>query len=144
MTTITTQGLIDLINAKTLESSNLKLAIANKRAELEASPIYAEIAELEAKLKEVSKEDTELRDQAKETLINAGMKKFEALDGTIVQLNKKPWALIIEDESLVPSEYKKEKVTISIDKKQLKEDVKEGVIIDGVSIKEDFTLVIKR
>jgi hypothetical protein len=82
---------------------------------------------------------------AKDMMVNKGMKKFEALDWTIVQLNKKPWALVIEDESIESlNEYRKEKITISLDKASLKKDIKEWIIIDGVFIKEDFTLVIKR
>lgn len=143
MTQITTQWLVEKINAATIQAITLKWKIAEKKQALAQYPENKEIEEMEVLLKEINKEDTELRNTVKETLISAGMKKFEALDGTIVQLNKKPWALVIEDESLVPDEYKKEKITISVDKKQLKEDIKEGVIIEGVSIKEDYTLVIK-
>lgn len=143
MTQITTQGLVEKINSKTVQSITLKAQIAELKQKLSEYPENSQIEALEAQLKEVTKEDTELRNIAKETLMNAGLKKFEALDGTIVQLNKKPGALIIKDESLIPEEYKKEKVTVSIDKTALKKDVQEGLVIDGVSISEDYTLVIK-
>jgi hypothetical protein len=76
-------------------------------------------------------------------MIYNGLKKFEALNWTIIQLNKKPWALVIETEEFIPDEYKKEKTTISIDKTALKKDISEWLIIDWVSISEDYTLVIK-
>ena len=143
MTEITTQGIVEKINSTTIQSIQLKGKIAEVKQRLAEYPENREIEELNVLLKEITTEDTEMRNLAKDKMLNAGMKKFEALDWTTIQLNKKPWALVIEDESLIPDEYKKEKTTISIDKKQLKEDIKEWVIIDGVSIKEDYTLVIK-
>ena len=143
MTEITTQGIVERINSTTIQSIQLKGKIAEVKQRLAEYPENREIEKLNVLLKEITTEDTEMRNLAKDKMLNAGMKKFEALDWTTIQLNKKPWALVIEDESLIPDEYKKEKTTISIDKKQLKEDIKEWVIIDGVSIKEDYTLVIK-
>jgi hypothetical protein len=43
----------------------------------------------------------------------------------------------------VPQEYWKEKVTKSIDKTTLKNDIKEWLIIDWVTIEVDYNLVIK-
>ena len=144
MTEITTQSLVEQINSSTVLSMQLKSKITDKKKELEENELVIQIEEMEEQLKKVQKNETELKERVKETMMNAGMKKFEALDGTIVQLNKKPWALVIEDESILPlDEYRKEKVTVSIDKKQLKEDIKEWLIIEWVSIKEDYTLIIK-
>ena len=74
--------------------------------------------------------------------MDSWIKKFEALDWTIIQLNKKPWALVIESEDNI-EEYIKGKTTRTIDKKQLKEDIKQWVVIEWVYIKEDYTLAIK-
>lgn len=144
MTNLTTQGVIDQINAISTEMMTINLALSDKKRELSEMNITKDIQELEIKLREVQKIDAELREQAKQVMIQAGMKKFEALDGSVVQLNKKPWALVIEDETKIPKEYIKEKVTVSIDKTQLKDDIKEWLFIDGVYITEDYTLVIKR
>jgi hypothetical protein len=76
-------------------------------------------------------------------MISNGLKKFEALNWTIIQLNETPWALIIENEKIVPKEYIIKKITKTIDKKQLKEDIKEWLILEWVSIKKDYNLVIK-
>jgi len=144
MSELTTQGIVEKINSTTVQSIQLKGKIAEVKQRLAEYPENQELEELNKQLTEVTAEDTELRTLAKNKMIDAGMKKFEALDGTTIQLNKKPWALVIEDESIEAlNDYKKEKVTVSIDKKQLKEDIKEWIIIDGVSIKEDYTLVIK-
>lgn len=144
MTDIKTQGLVEAINSKTLEQADLNLTLSNLRAELENSEIAKNIKTIEWDLRELAKEDKELREQGKQILIDSWVKKFEALDWTIIQLNKKPWALVIEDDMLTElDEYRKTKTTITIDKKQLKEDIKEWVIIEWVYIKEDYSLVIK-
>jgi len=140
---ITTQSLAEKINASTILQMQLRVKIAEKRKELEASPLYAEIEMLKKQLQEEEKQDSEIRENMKQKMLSAGMKKFEALDGSVAQLNKTPASLVIEDESEIPEEYKKEKTTISVDKKQLKEDIKEGLILDGVCLKEDYNLVIK-
>lgn len=143
MTQITTQGIIEQINTVTANMADLNLRLANAKAELEQTELAREIKNLEMWLKEYTKVDKELREQGKQILIDSWIKKFEALDWTIIQLNKKPWALVIENEDNIWDEYKKEKTTITIDKKQLKEDIKQWVIIDWVYIKEDYTLAIK-
>jgi hypothetical protein len=90
MTEITTQGIIEQINSNTVQSIQLKGKIAEVKQRLAEYPENKELEEMNQLLKEITTTDTELRDMAKNKLIDAGMKKFEALDGTIVQLNKKP------------------------------------------------------
>ena len=142
MENIATQGIIDKLNKITIVQVDKSLELSNLKHELENSELVQNIKTIEWELRELKKQDTELREQWKQIMIDTWLKKFEALDWTIIQLNKKPWALIIEDDANV-DEYKKEKITISIDKKALKEDIKEWVIIEGVYIKEDYSLVIK-
>lgn len=143
MTEITTQGIVDNINNLTIQSIQKKQELTLKKQELQNLPLYLEIEKLEKEIQEISKQDSELREQGKQILITSNLKMFQALDRTIVQLNKKPWALIIEDETKVPDNYRNIKTQIVIDKEKLKKDIKQGVIIEWVSISEDYTLIIK-
>jgi len=143
MTQITTQSIVDTLNSIELMKANLNLQLLNKQEELRNTDLYKEIKDLEISIKQLEKQDEEIREQGKQILLSNWLKKFEALDWTIIQLNETPGALVIENEDLVPKEYKKEKVTISIDKKTLKEDIKQGLIIEWVSIEEDYNLAIK-
>jgi len=143
MTQITTQSIVDTLNSIELMKANLNLQLLNKQEELRNTDLYKEIKDLEISIKQLEKQDEEIREQGKQILLSNWLKKFEALDWTIIQLNKTPGALVIKNEDLVPKEYKKEKVTISIDKKALKEDIKQGLIIEWVSIEEDYNLAIK-
>ena len=143
MTQITTQSIVNALNSIEVMKAKLNLELMNKNMELRDTTLYQEIKDLETSIKELSTQETQIKEQGKNLLLNAGLKKFEALNGTIIQLNSTPWALKIEDESLVPQEYWKEKVTKSIDKTTLKKDIKEWLIIDWVIIEVDYNLVIK-
>ena len=147
MTEITTQdpqGIVDQINDLTIKKLQSKKLLAELTQELEETELYKRVQSGEEVLKNLSNEEAKLKETGKELMLNAWMKKFEALDWTVVQLNKKPWALTIEDDTISAlDEYRVEKTTTSIDKKLLKEHLKQWDLIDGVSIKEDYTLVIK-
>jgi hypothetical protein len=49
---------------------------------------------------------------------------------------------VIVDEQVIPSEYKKEKITVSIDKTAIKNDIKDGNDIMGAYIQYSQTLLI--
>jgi hypothetical protein len=143
MTNLTTQWIVDNLNWLDILKSKKSLELLNKKRELESLSIYKEIKELETEIKSIEKDETELKEKWKKILMDSWIKKFEALDWTTIQLNKKPGKLIIQNEDLIPSDYIKTKTTTSIDKKNLKEDIKQGVIVEWVSIETDYTLVIK-
>ena len=137
------QNIIDTLNGIELITTKLNLELFNKKEALKNLELYKEIQDIEISIKQLQKQEEQIREQGKQILLNAWLKKFEALDWTIIQLNSTPWALFIQDESKVPKEYIKEKITTSIDKKQLKEDIKQGLIVDWCSIEVDYNLVIK-
>ncbi len=143
MTTITTQWIVDKLNSITIESLNKKADLANKKEELTRLDLYNDIQDLEQQIRDLGKEDNDIREQWKQLLIDSWVKKFESLNGTTIQLNKKPWKLIIWDEDNIWDEYRKIKTTTTIDKKAVKEDILQWVIIEWVYIEEDYNLVIK-
>lgn len=137
------QSIVETLNWIELMKAKLNSDLLTKKQALIESDLYQEIHSLELSIKQLEKQDEEVREKGKELLLNAWLKKFENLDGTIIQLNETPWQLVIQDESLIPDEYKKTKTTISIDKTTLKNDIKEWLIIEWVSIEKDYKLVIK-
>lgn len=143
MTEITTQGIINFIQQTQTMKSKLNLELLNKKEQLKNLPLFIEIQDLETSIKELDKQEEQAKEQGKQIMIESWLKKFEWLDWTIVQLNKKPWALVIENETLIPKEYFKEKTTVSIDKTTLKKDISEWLIVEWCYISEDYSLVIK-
>jgi hypothetical protein len=124
MTQITTQSIVDTLNSIEVMKSKLNLELMNKNMELRDAPLYQEIKDLEMSIKELSTQETQIKEQGKNLLLNAGLKKFEALNGTVIQLNATPPAVKIINENLIPNEYKKTITTITIDKKLIKEEIK--------------------
>lgn len=143
MTQVTTQWIVDKLNTITVSTLTKKAELIKKQEELKQLDLYNEIQDLEYELKELSKQETELKETGKQILIDSGIKKFEALDWTIIQLNKKPWALVIEHEDDISEEYYNEKVTRTLDKKKIKDDIAQWCVFDWVYIKTDYSLVIK-
>ncbi len=143
MTQLAPQNIVETLNSIELMKSDLNLKLLNKKEELRKLDLFQEIHDLEISIKQLEKQDEEIREQGKQLLLNAWLKKFEALDWTIIQLNASPGSLVIEDESKIPAEYIKTKTTTSIDKTALKNDIKEWLIIEGCNIEVWYSLVIK-
>lgn len=56
---------------------------------------------------------------------------------------KKTTALEIDNEDTIPQEYFREKRSIELDKTKLKNDLEEGVSVQGACIKENQSIVIR-
>ena len=63
--------------------------------------------------------------------------------GTFLISKRRSERVDILDQNLIPKEYINEKVTYSPDKKKIKDDINNGVIIDGVAVIDNFNLQIK-
>lgn len=74
----------------------------------------------------------------KENMQRLEIQKLESELGTL-SIAKNPTSVEILDESLIPNDYKKEKVTITVDKTAIKNDLKAGKNIQGVRLVEDKT-----
>lgn len=78
------------------------------------------------------------KEYVKNNMEDMGLQKIETPLG-ILSVCKVPASLEVYDEKLIPDEYKKEKVTISIDKNAIKEALKNGQEVQGVKLVEDKT-----
>lgn len=140
---VTMDGLVNQIIAKASEKAHLSTRISDLEEVIHQSSEWTELQELKSQLTKTESEEQEMRDIAKQQMIDKDLKSITLLSGMTVQLNATPWALKIEDESKVWEEYWKEKVTRSIDKIKLKEDIKQGIWVEWVSIESDYKFIIK-
>lgn len=60
-----------------------------------------------------------------------------------IKLKKCPVSVDILDAEALPTEYIKEKMTTSIDKVKIKEEIMAGVIVPGAALKQNLRLEIK-
>lgn len=78
----------------------------------------------------------------RDNLIESGITHVSG-DEFTVALHRSPPSLQIENEELIPGKYKSEKTTFIIDKKQLKEDLINGEVVEKATLKRGFYLKIK-
>jgi len=127
------------IKSKTLE---YKALVAKLELELQESELVKRINKWKDLLKELNCEEISFKNKWIEILQASWIDKFES-NWIQVKLKQSVWRLVIDDETQIPEEYKKEKITIQIDKLTLKKDIHEWVIIDGVKIEQTLSLDIK-
>ena len=60
-----------------------------------------------------------------------------------IRLKKCPVSVEIQDENIIPGDYKKIKEVVSIDKLKIKEEILAGVIVPGAILKQNNRLEIK-
>ena len=121
---------------------DLNFEIQKLERELKETDIYKKIQWLKNDKKEVEDSIEARKAFVKERMLDAGLKSMEFTNQKVT-LKKSPWKLVIEDETVVPEEYKKEKVTVSIDKKKLKDVVSKWELeLPWVEIEYWYSLLI--
>lgn len=129
------------------QGNDLALALKNKstsiigyvrNSELMSEAIKNEIDRLTAMKKAVDNRIDKFKEYVKENMQHLEVEKIETELGTL-SIAKNPASVEIYDETLITDEYKKEKVTISIDKTAIKNDIKAGKEVQGARLIEDKT-----
>ena len=146
---------IDFTEADTEQLEAVKTAIkeqiANKGAgiiavvrnlEADTEAIKVEIKRLQDLKKSKENKIENLKKYTKECLEEAEIKKVSTTLGNI-SIRKLPGSVEVLEEDSIPAEYKKEVTTITIDKKSILADLKEGVVVPGVTLKTGTSLTIK-
>ena len=145
MTTITTTpALIAELSDITSKKLDYNNQITELQKELAQSELVSRINKWQAMITELNAREMKIKNNWIKILQKAWIDKFEA-NWVEVRIKTTAWSLIIDEEDLIPDEYKTEKVktTISIDKKLIKENIKEWEIIDWVHIEQKVSLEVK-
>lgn len=114
--------------------------IRNEESDIEG--IKAEIKRLQDLKKSKENKIENLKKYTKECLEDADIKKVSTSLGNMT-VRKNPASVDVLDESLIPSEYKREVVEVKVDKKAILADLKEGVVVEGAALKISTSLMIK-
>ena len=86
---------------------------------------------------------TRLKEYTKECMNIQGIKKLETSLGNI-SIRKTPASVKILDETKIPLEYLNVKQVTSIDKKTLLDDLKDGLVLEGIAeLSQGTSLTIK-
>lgn len=120
---------------------SLKLDIANLERELYATEFRKAIQDKKQELQVLENIENEKKTNIVNSMLQIGLKSVEFVNQKFT-LKKSPWSLKINDEELIPQEFKKEKVEIIIDKKAIKDKISNGEDIAGCEIVYSHNLVI--
>ncbi|MCC3668642.1 siphovirus Gp157 family protein [Terrisporobacter mayombei] len=122
------------------KGTGIILIVRNLESDIEV--IKAEIKRLQDLKKSKENKVENLKKYTKECLEEADIKKISTSLGNI-SLRKLPGSVEVLEEDSILKEYKKEVITITIDKKAILADLKEGIVINGVTLKTGTSLSIK-
>lgn len=129
------------------QGNDLALALKNKstsvvgyvrNSELTSEAIKNEIDRLTAMKKALDNRTSKFKEYVKENMERLDLKKIETKLGTL-SVASNPASVEIFNETLVSEEYKKEKVTVTIDKTAIKNALKSGKEVQGARLIEDKT-----
>lgn len=138
------QGLLEKMVAQEENWDSKAIRVAKYLNQLSADEkqIDAEIDRLTKRKKSTANAHSSLHDLLMWQMRNFG--KDEIKDATIsIKFKENPVSVLIHDESMIPAQYKKEKVTVTVDKIALKKAHAEGFEIDGAVFVRNKKLAIK-
>ena len=131
----------DIIKTQ-IETKGTGIIAVIRNEESDIDSIKAEIKRLQDLKKSKENRIENLKKYTKECLEEADLKKVSTSLGNMT-VRKNPASVDVLDESLIPVEYKREVVEVKVDKKAIPADLKEGVVVEGATLKNSTSLMIK-
>ena len=130
-------------NFRTLQTkrATAQIELRNLEMELQQTEFRKAIQEKRMEVAELEKKESEMKANIMNWMLQNQLKSIEFTFQKFT-VKKNPWSLVIEDESKIPDEFKKEKVEIVIDKKAIKDKIANGENVDGASVTYSHSLVI--
>lgn len=126
------------------EYSCIEIAKLIKNLEIEHEMIEHAIEEMENRQSKLTRKKRFLTNYLQQNLESLGIKEITLCPYFVIRICKNPPAIDINDPALVPKEYfiTKEPVVVP-NKKLMKEEIEQGVIIPGVKLVQNTRLEIK-
>lgn len=109
-----------------------------RNLDLTSEAIKNEIDRLTTMKKAIDNKNAKFKEYVKQNMEELELQKIDTELGTL-SIAKNPASVEIYDESMIADEYKKEKVTVTIDKTAIKNAIKEGKEVEGARLVEDKT-----
>ena len=125
------------------EQKAILVASYIKNLEAEELAISNAIDEMKARKDGLSKKADSLSEYLQFNLQSLSINEIKSSPYFKIRLKKCPASLDVFDETLIPDEYMREKVTITPDKMKIKEVLAEGIEVPGCSIQHKIKLEIK-
>ena len=123
-----------------IEEKAQNYAVIMKNLEAEAAALEKEEKRLAARKSSLKNRNKILKDNLENSMKAIGKTKFKT-NLFSFNIGKNPSSVNIDDENLIPDQYIV--YTKSVAKRAMLDDIKKGVIIPGVSLKQTESLKIK-
>lgn len=122
----------------------IDIAALIKNIQAEETMIEKAIDDMEGRVDSLTQKRYFLQNYLKRKLESLGIEKITSCPYFVIRICKNPPAIDINDPTLVPKEYfiTKEPVVVP-NKKLMKEEIEQGVIIPGVKLVQNTRLEIK-
>lgn len=121
-----------------LQNKSRNIIGYEKSIELAISTYKDEEKRLAERRKVLENKLDRYKEYVKKNMEQMGLQKIETPLG-VLSICKTPASVEIIDESMIPNEYKIQKIVESVDKKAIKEAIQNGENIQGVKLVEDKT-----
>ena len=120
------------ITSAELESKAIAYAAIITEMEQDVIVISDECIRMALRKKKYQRDIDRLKDTLSSAMLEFGMPKIK--NPLFSLSHRKSEVTEIYDQSLIPSDYLEDKVTITVDKRQLKEDLKNGKVVEGARL----------
>lgn len=117
-----------------MENKAIALASFIKNIEAERKMIDEAEKAMSNRKHQLSKKMENLTEYLTLNMKRCGITEINRSPYFVIKLKKCPPSVIIKDENLIPDEYKKTKEIITVDKIKIKEEINQGVVIDGAEL----------
>lgn len=124
-----------------LAKGMLQIEVQKAEQELHSSPEWKALEEKKAMLATMNEQEELAKQAITEWMIANNLKVIEFTNQRFT-LKTNPPSVKILDEEIIPAEYKVEKVTVSVDKKKIKDAIKNGGIVEWAELDCTHSLVI--
>jgi hypothetical protein len=140
---ISDEHLLAIDNVKEdLSNKSINVASFIKNMEIDLNGIELAMDEMKGRKIALESKINRMKEYLKYHLIQCDINEIKSPYFDI-KLKTCPPSVNILDESQISDEYKVHKDIISIDKIKIKNDILQGVVIDGAELKNNITLQIK-
>lgn len=109
-----------------------------RNLDLTSEAIKNEIDRLTTMKKAIDNKNIKFKEYVKQNMEELELQKIDTELGTL-SITKNPASVEVYDENMISDEYKKEKLTVSIDKTAIKNAIKNGKEVQGARLIEDKT-----
>lgn len=140
-----TQDMLDNIDELHLDFESKAVSVASyiKNLEAEELAIVDAIKDMVARKSKLSRQAQSLSDYLQFNLQRLSINEIKSSPYFKIRLKQCPPSVDVFDETVIPTEFWRERVTTSVDKIMLKEVLSEGVEVPGASIQRKIKLEIK-